>query len=127
MSILMGCRSADILLVSDSPSPPAGTRVLIDGKFNSAFHSPPPHAILVSDLPSPSPSDQEPPPPVNGQLIGGGTGVNDDLLVIACGNCEARNLVETSKDSYYVVFKGKGGVGIYRTAVSSMSVAVMVP
>ena len=52
--------------------------------------------------------------------------MNDDLLVIACGHCEAWNLVETSKDSYYIVFKGKGGVGIYRSPVGSMSVTVMV-
>jgi len=58
-------------------------------------------------------------PAVNGQLLSGGTSTSDDILIVSCGHCEARNVVETSKDSYYVVFKGKGGVGIYRSVVSA--------
>ena len=77
--------------------------------------------LLVPD--SPTSSDEElapanPPPPVDGTLLSGGTSANDDILVIACGHCDARNLVETSKDFYYVVFKGRGTVGVYWSLVS---------
>ena len=67
-----------------------------------------------------------PPPPVDGTLLSGGTGTNDDILVIACGNCEARNLVETTKDYYYVVFKGRDAVGVYRSLVS-VTLSLVVP
>ena len=65
-----------------------------------------------------------PPPPVDGTLLSGGTGTNDDILVIACGHCEARNVVETTKDYYYVVFKGRGAIGVYRSLVSVSSILV---
>lgn len=91
---------------------------MIDGEYFLFSGSHTPHLPLVPDSPSPEPSCRVPPPPVQGHLVGGGTGTNDDLLVIECGHCDARNLVETSKDCYYVVLKGKGGVGIYRSIVS---------
>ena len=67
-----------------------------------------------------------PPPPVDGILLSGGTGTNDDILVIGCGNCAARNVVETMKDYYYVVFKGRGAVGVFRSLVS-VSLSLVVP
>jgi len=74
---------------------------------------------LVPDSPPLFPSVTGTLPAVNGQLLSGGTSTSDDILIVSCGHCEARNVVETSKDSYYVVFKGKGGVGIYRSVVSA--------
>jgi len=111
--------SADVSLVLHPPhSPTVETTTVIDGKYLPFFCIFTPHPLLVPDSPSPERSLIERPSPVQGHLIGGGTGSNDDLLVISCGHCEAHNLVETSKDYFYVVFKGKGGVGIYRSVVS---------
>ncbi|EDR03522.1 uncharacterized protein LACBIDRAFT_331574 [Laccaria bicolor S238N-H82] len=73
--------------------------------------------LNATDLPAlhraPRPAGTTTPPAVNGQLLSGGTSMSDDILIVSCGFCEARNVVETSKDAYYVVFKGKGSVGIY--------------
>ncbi|EDR05735.1 uncharacterized protein LACBIDRAFT_302399 [Laccaria bicolor S238N-H82] len=77
----------------------------------------------VQELPPTTP----PPPPVDGILLSGGTGTNDEILVIACGNCTARNVVEMVKDYYYVVFKGRGAVGVFRSLEAADLVCVSVP
>ena len=67
-----------------------------------------------------------PPPPIDGILLSGGTGANNNILVIGCGNCAARNVMEMMKDYYYVVFKGWGAVGVFRSLVS-VSLSLVVP
>ena len=84
--------------------------------------------LLVPDSPV-SDSPLAPPPAstlpaVNGKLLSGGTSTDDDIVIVSCGNCGARNVVETSKDSYYLVLKGRGGIGVHRSIVSSFLIVI---
>ncbi|KIJ95319.1 hypothetical protein K443DRAFT_46203, partial [Laccaria amethystina LaAM-08-1] len=54
------------------------------------------------------------PSPVNGTLLNGGTGSDDDILIVKCGGCAASNILTLPKDCWYVVFRGIG-VGVQRT------------
>lgn len=111
-------------LVSDSPPlfPPGARTNFGRTLFAPASSSTPAPSSVQAPPPAvseaPGPAVTRGPPAVNGQLLSGGTSASDDILIVSCGHCDARNLVETPKDAYYVVFKGRGGVGIYRSMVS---------
>lgn len=49
--------------------------------------------------------------PSYGTLLNGGTSSDEDILVIECGSCSAKNLVLLGKDAWYAVFCGIG-VGV---------------
>jgi len=52
-------------------------------------------------------------------LLNGGTSSDEDILVIKCGGCSAKNLVPVGKDVWYVVFCGVG-VGVQWDLVSAL-------
>lgn len=55
--------------------------------------------------------------PCYGTLLNGGTSSDEDILVIQCGGCSAKNLVPLGKDVWYAVFCGVG-VGVQQDLVS---------
>ncbi|EDR13006.1 uncharacterized protein LACBIDRAFT_308383 [Laccaria bicolor S238N-H82] len=123
-------RPASDNVLANTPSIVMGQRWLgnDDSIFTDTDSQPvSPSQMVIELTDSPVSSAQEfppatpPPPPVDG------TGTNDEILVIACGNCTARNVVETVKDYYYVVFKGRGAVGVFWSLEAADLVCVSVP
>ncbi|EDQ99765.1 uncharacterized protein LACBIDRAFT_334750 [Laccaria bicolor S238N-H82] len=93
-------------VLANAPSIVMGQRQLGNGNIFTDTDSQPvsPSRMVVELTDSPVSSAQELPPatlplpPVDGILLSSGTCTNDKILVIACGNCAAHNVVETVKD-----------------------------